>query len=305
MNKKISSTWSYSYVFYVTFSLIMACYFSLPGPWSQALSEAPQYAEVEFSSLTGEIFVNPKYTGSITNVRRLFNYTPSSSNPGAELEVTSNGWESIIVPTYESGLAGFIVTGEKGTLKISLSKGEAPIEVDKVQPLGGLIIRFGQLSATLLTPDTNISKPGGFAIDILDYKENKFISGDIIAIKGNQIAARFEGLPPTVVNSDGTVRISLKESGDKFLNADLRAWGYNVLAPDTDVETPSPIKAQVFGLPGEAKLNFSFRSLPGQKITPATRTLTVEEVNSGEPVVSIVTSIPGAQPLSVSVEKAN
>ncbi|MGH7793012.1 MAG: hypothetical protein ACREOB_11925, partial [Thermodesulfobacteriota bacterium] len=60
-----------------------------------------------------------------------------------------------------------------------------------------------------------------------------------------------------------------------------------------------------FGLPGEAKLNFSFRSLPGQKITPATRTLTVEEVNSGEPVVTIVTSIPGAQPLSVSVEKAN
>ena len=305
MNKEIRSTWSYSYVFYAAFSLIMACYFSLPGPQSQALSEAPQYAEVEFSSMTGEIFVNPKYTGSITNVRRLFNYTPSSSSPGAELEVTSNGWESIIVPAYESGLAGFIVTGEKGTLKISLSKGETPVEVDTVQPLSGLIIRFGQLNATLLTPSTNISKPGGFGIDILDHKENKFMSGDIIAIEDNQIAARFEGLPPTVVNSDGTVRISLKESGGKFLNADLRAWGYNVFAPDTDVETPSPIKAQVFGLPGEAKLNFTFQSLPGQKITPATRALTVEEVNSGEPVVTIVTSIRGAQPLSVSVEKVN
>jgi hypothetical protein len=306
MIKTTTSTWSYSYVFYVAFSLIVACYSSLlPGPPSQALSEAPQYAEVEFSSMTGEIFVNPKYTGSITNVRRLFNYTPSSSSPGAELEVTSNGWESVTVPAYESGLAGLIVTGEKGTLKISFSTSQAPMEVEKVQPLTGLIIRFGQLSATLLTPSTVTSKPGGFAIDILDHKENKFISGDIIAIKDNQVAAQFEGLPPTVVNSNGTVRISLKESGDKFLNADLKAWGYNVFAPDADVEKPSPIKAEVFGLPGEAKLSFNFQSLPGQKITPPTRTLTVGEINSGEPIVTIITSRPGAQPLSVSVEKVN
>ena len=305
MDKKIRSNSSHLYVFYFTFLLVVVSYFSLPGLQSQALSEPPRYTEVVFSSITGEIFVNPQYTGNITNVRKLFNYTPSSSNPGAELQITSNGWESITVPTSESDVVGLIVTGEKGTLKISLSKLEAPIKVEKLKPLNDLIISFGQLSATLLTPSTNISKPGGFAIDILDYKENKFISGDIIAIKGNQIAARFEGLLPTVVNSDGTVRISLKESGDKFLNADLRAWGYNVFAPDSDVETPSPIKAQVFGLPGKAKLNFSFRSLPGQKITPATRTLTVEEVNSGEPVVTIVTSIPGAQPLSVSVEKVN
>lgn len=305
MNKKIRSNSSHLYVFYTTFLLIVGSYFLLSGLPSRALSEPPRYTEVKFSSITGEIFVNPQYTGNVTNVRKLFNYTPSSSNPATELQITSNGWESIKVPTSESDVVGLIVTGEKGTLKISLSKLEAPIEVEKLKPLNDLIISFGQLNTTFLTPSTNISQAGGFGIEILDYKENKFMSGDIIAIKDHQIAARFEGLPPTVVNSDGIVRISLKESGDKFLNADLRAWGYNVFVPDTDIENPSPIKAEVFGLPMEAKLNFSFQSLPGQKITPSMRTLTVKEVNSGEPIVTIVTSIPGAQPLSVLVEKVN
>ncbi len=303
MNKKVRSGLSLVYLFHIAFLFFV----SLAGLQPQALSESPRYAELEFSSIIGEIFINPQYIGSITNVRMLFNYTPSTAkaNPGAEPQITRNGWESVTVPSSEPDVVGLIVTGEKGTLKISLSKGEAPIEVDKLQPLSELIISFGQLNATLLIPSTSISPPGGFGIGILDYKENKFISGDIIVIKDNQVAVRFEGLPPTVVNAGGMIRISLKESADGFLNADLRAWGYNVFVPDTDIEKPSPINAEVFGLPIEAKLKFTFQSLPGQSITPPMRTLTVKGINSGEPIVTIVTSIPGAQPLSVSVEKVN
>ncbi|MGH7902177.1 MAG: hypothetical protein ACRENZ_10610 [Thermodesulfobacteriota bacterium] len=259
---------------------------------------------MKFSKITGEIFVNPRYTGNITNVRKIFDYTPSTANLGSELEVIDNAWESIVVLSSEPDIKGLVVSGEKGTLKIDLSGGGSPIEVDGLQPLSDLVISLGQLSATLLVPArTNITQPSGFEIGILDHKANKFVTGDIVAMNNNQVAIRFEGLPSTVVADDGMVRISLKESGDKFLNGDIKAWGYNVFVSDTDIEKPSPIKAEVFGLPMEAKLQFAFQSLPGQEITPSTKTLTVKEINSGEPIVTIVTSIPGAQPLSVSVER--
>jgi len=306
MNSNNRLIQSNPYENYYAFLLFVLFYFLTAGLESAALSEPPRYAEVKFSKITGEIFVNPRYTGNITNVRKIFDYTPSTPNSESELEVKNNGWESIVVPSSESDIKGLVVSGEKGTLKIDLSNGNSPIQVDGLRPLSDLIISFGQLNATLLTPTrTNITLPSDFEIEIFDRKGNKFISGDIVAMNDNQVAVKFEGLPSTVVADDGMVRMSLRESGEKFLNGDMKAWGYNVFVSDTDVEKPSPIKAEVYGLPKEAIVKFNFQSLPGQNINLSTKTLTVDQINSGETIVTIVTSIPGAQPLSVSVEKVD
>src|SRR3972149_314418 len=124
---------------------------------------------------------------------------------------------------------------------------------------------------------------------ILDFKDDKFINGEIIAIKNNQVAVNFHDLPPTVVNKDGMIRVSLKTPDGSFLGADLKAWGYNILVGEIE----------------DAKLKFTFLPLPEQDITPNTKTLTVKDINKGTPIAKIVTSIPGDQPLSVLVEKVD
>jgi len=264
----------------------------------------PLYSEVEFSSIVGEIFVNPDYSGRISNVWTLLRDGLPGGRQGVEVAKSSDGWERIIVHESEFNARGLIATGKKGTIKVTISEKEAPSWSDKIKSLNELTIGFGQLKATFLTPMT-ISQPSAFGIEVLDYKGEQFISGEVIAVKDNEIAVEFVNLPSSVVSRDGTIRVSLKESKERFLNADLQAWGYNILVPETDIGRESQIKAEVFGLPGEDQVRFTFAPLSGQKITPLTRTLTVQEVNSGEPLATLVTSIPGTQPLSVSVEKVS
>jgi hypothetical protein len=269
------------------------------------LSDAPKYTQVEFSSLVGEFFVNPLYTGKITTVRTFLKEGSPRDNPIVNVRETKNGWEKIIVSSSESDAVGLLATGRKGSLKISLSKGGLPSEIDKLRSLNQIIIGFGKLSTTLITTDKEISNLAGFEVGILDLKEDKFMNGDIIAIKDSEIAVEFHDLPPTVMNKDGTIRVSLKTPDGSFLGADLKAWGYNLFVDDADVGKPAPIKAEVFGLPEDAKLKFFFEPLSGQNITPDTKTLTVKEINKGKPIAEIVTSIPGAQPISVMIEKVD
>ncbi len=269
------------------------------------LSDTPKYAQIEFSSLVGEIFVNPQHTGRITTVRAFLKGGSPRDNPVVNVRETKDGWEKVIVASSESDAVELVATGRKGTLKISLSKEKLPSQGDKLQSINQIIVSFGELSATLVTPDKEISKPVGFEVGVFDFKKDKFISGDIIAIKNNQIAVKFHDLPPTVINKDGTIRVSLKTPDGSFLGAELKAWGYNLYVADADIGKPAPIKAEVFGLPEDATLKFTFEPLSGQDITPNTKTLTVKEINKGTHIAKIVTSIPGAQPLSVAVDKVD
>lgn len=268
-------------------------------------SEAPVYREVEFSSMVGELFVNPQYTGRITTIRTFPKGGPPRDNPVIDVRETDDEWEKVIVSQSESDADSIIATGRKGSLKISLLKGKKTAESDRLRPLSHLIISFGELNATLIMPPVKIPKPAGFEVSIRDHKENKFIKGDIIAIRKDQVAVEFHDLPSTVVYRDGTVRISLKKPEGNSLEADLKAWGYSIVIPDTGTGKQASITAEVFGLPGDAKLKFTFVSLPGQNITPSTTTLPVGKINMGASLGTITTSIPGPQALSVSVEKMN
>lgn len=268
-------------------------------------SEAPVYNEVEFSSMVGEFFINPQYTGRITTIRTFPKGGSPKDNPVVDVRETDDGWEKVIVSQSESDAESLIATGRRGSLKISLPKEKPSAKSDNLQPLGDLIISFGGLDATLIMPPGEISQPGGFGVSIRDNKGNKFINGDIIAIRKDQVAVKFHDLPSTVVNGDGTVRMSLKKPGGGSLETDLKAWGYNITIPDTGTGKSASITAAVFGLPNDAKLKFTFESLPGQNITPSTTTLPVKNINEGASLGTITTSIPGTQPLSVSVERMN
>ncbi|MBF8302876.1 MAG: hypothetical protein HW396_1157 [Candidatus Dadabacteria bacterium] len=268
-------------------------------------SETVTYTQVEFSSLIGDIFVNPRYTGRITTVRTFLKDGSPRDNPVVDVRETKDGWEKVVVSESESDAMELIATGKKGSLKITLYKEQTSSEVDKLQSLNQIVISFRHLSTTLITPGKEISNPAGFEMGILDFKDDKFINGEIIAIKNNQVAVNLHDLPPTVVNKDGIIRVSLKTPDGSFLGADLKAWGYNILVGEIDVGKPLPIKAEVFGLPEDAKLKFTFLPLPEQDITPNTKTLTVKDINKGTPIAKIVTSIPGDQPLSVLVEKVD
>src|SRR5574341_1536316 len=103
-------------------------------------SETATYAQVEFSSLVGEIFVNPRYTGRITTVRTFLKDGSPRDNPVVNVRETKDGWEKVIVSESESDAVELIATGKKGSLKISLSKEKAPSEVDKLQSLNQIII---------------------------------------------------------------------------------------------------------------------------------------------------------------------
>ncbi len=268
-------------------------------------SETPAYNEVEFGSIVGEFFVNPEYTGRITTVRTFPKGGSPRDNPVVDVRETDDGWEKVIVSQSESDAESIIATGHRGSLKISLPKRKPLAKSDKLQQLGDLIISFGDLYATLIMPSAEISQPGSFEVSILDPKENKFIKGDIIAIRRDQVAVNFHDLSSNIVNEDGKFRINLKKPGGDSFQADLKAWGYNILIPDTGTGKSTSITAEVFGLPNDAKLKFTFESLPGQNVTPSTTTLPVRKINMGASLGTITTSIPGSQALSVSVERVN
>ncbi len=263
----------------------------------------PRYTEVELTSLDGEIYINPLYTGKVSTVRTIDKNGLIGQKVDIEVRIMTDGWRKFSLPPSAGGAYGVIVSGDEGILKIS-----KPAETET--PSGGvlksirkLVIEFGYLSTVFSFPRMNILEPGKVELGVLNIADNKFINGSIVAMKPDQAAVEFQDLPATAVNKEGMMRVSLKEPGGTFINSDIQAWGYNIIVSETDIDTPAPITAEVFGLPDGAEIRFDFSSLTGQVISPSTKILTVGEINKGTPVSTITTKIGGAQPLTVTVKR--
>lgn len=266
-------------------------------------SGPPQYTETEFTSLDGEIYINPLYTGKVTSVRTINENGLLGQKIDVEVRVMTDGWRKFSLPQAASGSYGVIVSGEDGILKIS-KPASAP------QPVSGelgsvqkLLVQFGFLNATFVFPSQNVFEPSKYEIGLLNTADNTFINGNIIAMKADQAAAEFSDLPPGIVNKEGKMRVSLKKPGGTFFNSDIPAWGYNIIVSETDIDVPAPITAEVFGLPDDAEIRFDFSSLSGQVIDPSTKILTVGEINKGTTVATITTKFGGSQPLTVTVKR--
>ncbi len=264
----------------------------------------PLYTEVEFAKLSDEVLINPEYMGNIGAIRGFDIKGSLIADKSLRVEQTVDGWHRVLFPG--SLLRELVVTGRKGSLRVFVTSEKKKVNaIDEFYPVNEPVVVLGQLDLTLVSGiKMDISRPSEFEVAILDHESGSFIGGDIVAICNNQLGIKFKGLPDTVVSKDGVMRVGLKLS-ERIFNLDLGAWGYNIFVSETDVEKPAFIKARVFGLPEETKLRFKFRALAEQKIIPETVTVTVGEINSGKPLATVVTSIPGFQPLSVSVEKTS
>lgn len=266
-------------------------------------SMGPRYTEAELTSLDGEIFVNPLYTGKVSTVRTIDKNGLIGQKIDIDVRIMTDGWRKFSLPQSASGAYGVIVSGDEGILKISRPAEAGTPAGGELKSIRKLLIEFGYLNTVFTFPAMNVLEPSKVEIGILDTSNNKFINGDIIAMKSDQAAVEFVDLPATAVNKDGNMRVSLKEPGGTFINSDIPAWGYNIIVSETDIGTPAPIKAEVFGLPDDAEIRFDFSSLTGQVIDPSTKILKVGEINKGAVVSTITTKIGGAQPLTVTVRR--
>jgi hypothetical protein len=263
----------------------------------------PRYTEVELTSVDGEIFINPLYTGKVSTVRTIDKNGLIGQKVDIEVRIMTDGWRKFSLPQAAAGAYGVIVSGDDGILKISRPADTAAPSGGELKSIKKLVIEFGYLSTVFSFPSMNILEPGKVELGLLNNADNKFINGSIVAMKPDQAAVEFQDLPATVVNKEGMLRVSLKGPGGTFVNADIPAWGYNIIVSETDIDTPAPITAEVFGLPDDAEIRFDFSSLTGQVIDPSTKILTVGEINKGAAVSTITTKIGGAQPLTVTVRR--
>jgi len=266
-------------------------------------SSPPRYTEVELTSLDGEIFINPLYTGKVSTVRTIDKNGLIGQKVDIEVRIMTDGWRKFSLPQTAGGAYGVIVSGDEGILKISKPAETGAPSGGVLKSIRKLVVEFGYLSTVFSFPRMNILEPSKVELGVLNNADNKFINGSIVAMKPDQAAVEFQDLPATVVNKEGMMRVSLKEPGGTFINSDIQAWGYNIIVSETDIDTPAPINAEVFGLPDDAEIRFDFSSLTGQVISPSTKILTVGEINKGTPVSTITTKIGGAQPLTVTVKR--
>ena len=267
-------------------------------PSSQTESRSLLSTEIVFNSTPGEIYVNPKYIGRIVSITPLGTGISGSDKPKLKIDQTKHLWPVVIVPQSMSNLEGLSLTGEEGSISISTSSVEKALNPDSndLKTITKPKVAFGQLSSTILFKEMSIKNPSKFEIAVFDFKSNKFINGEIIALTNNQMAVRFVNLPPTVIS---------KDQDGSFVNSDMNAWGCELVIPDADIGKSVPIKAQIFGLPDEARVKFTFHPLEGQKYSPPVSTLSVGDINSGEPVSMVTTSITGSQLISVTVEESS
>jgi len=271
-----------------------------------AMATPPPLYELELTSISGEIFINPIYTGRINSVRTLDRNHLLGEKIDIETRTLTDSWKKLNVPSSLSGVFGLVVSGENGILKITLPQNTSNSSGGgTLRSIGSLFIEFGSLNATFTFSDLNILEPSRYEIGILNSADNSFINGDIIALKNNQAAVKFMTLPSSVVNKDGMIRVSLKKSDRTFISSNLPACGYNLIVSETDTGVPAPITAEVFGLPDDEEIKFNFVSLTGQVINPSTKTLTVGEINKGDQISTITTKIEGPQPITVTVVRLN
>lgn len=273
---------------------------SSPVAWAQ-----PQYTEVELTSLDGDIYVNPEYIGKVRSIRTIDRSGLLGDRVEIEVRIMTDDWRKFSLPSELSGAFGIIISGESGILKISLPGTPANPGGSAVYSIEKLLIEFGTLNTTFVFPSQTILEPSKYQIGILDNSNQSFIPGKIIVMKSEQLAAEFQNLPSSIVNSEGMLRVNVTKPDGSFINAEIPAWGYNIFVPETDVGKPAPITAEVFGLDPEAKIRFDFSSLADQVINPSTKVLTVKEINSGDPVSTITTNRGGPQPLTVTVKKVD
>jgi len=269
-----------------------------------------EYNRATFTAISGEVAINPAYTGSITEVR----FTtpegePLKEQPRAKVAEMKDGWYRVSVPDAISKGASLQVVGDVGILELSpnkkpSSKGASSEGAAGLRPISEpLVFTNGRCSTTFYIPQTNISQPTKFRVGIFDWAKNEYIVGNIVALKSDQVAVSFRELPNTVVSKEGKIVAILARPDGDPLEMDAKGWGYNIIMNfDPLITEPAPMKLEIFGLSPDTKVRVTLKPIEGQTIKPLTNVLTVAQINSGALVATVSTTIAAPQPLNILVE---
>ena len=269
-----------------------------------------EYNQATFTAISGEVAINPAYTGRVTEVRFTTSEgEPLKEQPKAKVAETEDGWYRVSVPEAISKGASLQVVGDIGILELSPKKKPSPKAASSeggggLKPISEpLIFTNGVCSTTFYIPQLDISQPTKFRVGILDWAKNEYIVGNIVALKSDQVAVSFRELPNTVVSKEGEIRAILARPDGDPLEVDAKGWGYNIIMNfDPLVTEPAPMKLEVFGLPPDTKVRVTLKPIEGQTIKPLTNVLTVAQINSGALVATVSTTIAAPQPLNILVE---
>ncbi len=271
-----------------------------------------EYSRATFTTISGEVAINPAYTGRITEVRFTTpEGNPLKEQPRVKVVGTGDGWYKLSIPDAISKDASFQVMGDIGILQLSPSpkkkpstRGASSEGVGGLKPISEpLIFTNGICNTSFYIPQMDISQPTKFKIGIFDWAKNEYIVGNVVALKSDQVAVSFTELSNTVVSKEGEIVAILARPDGDPLEVEAKGWGYNIIMNfDPLVTEPTPMKLEIFGLSPDTKVRVTLKPIEGQTIKPLANVLTVAQINSGALVATVSTTIAAPQPLNILVE---
>ena len=92
---------------------------------TELASAPPPLYEVELTSLSGDIFINPKYTGKINSIRTLNRNQLLGEKVEIITRTLTDNWKKLEIPANLTGAFGLIISGTEGIVKITLPQQKA------------------------------------------------------------------------------------------------------------------------------------------------------------------------------------
>ncbi|HVY55341.1 MAG TPA: hypothetical protein VHC46_06255, partial [Thermodesulfobacteriota bacterium] len=143
------------------------------GGGSSSSPMGPRYTEAELTSLDGEVYVNPLYTGKVSTIRMIDKNGLMGQKVDIEVRIMTDGWRKFSLPQSASGAYGVIVSGDEGILKISKPEDTGTPAGAELKSIRRLVIEFGYLNTVFTFPAMNVLEPSKVEIGVLDTSNNK------------------------------------------------------------------------------------------------------------------------------------
>ncbi len=250
--------------------------------------------EIQFTSLRGRTALNRAYVGEITGFSYFSGEGARQTGDLRREVIDQEGRPLILDLPSNIDIERIQVSGSIGDIVLSKSVTPVAAPPNILWPIDGMIdIGSGRLVETIQGSED----VAGMAWPLGDYLVTIGSSViDVIALRGNEMAVAGDNIN---LMPQGAA-VSVQAPGGAVASGDVPAWGYKVyMQPGTDLNAWVPIFAQVTGLFPDEIVVMSFTAAAGQRIEPATVTITGNEANEAKTVAYFLTQSEGDQTFSV------
>lgn len=273
-----------------------------PGgePPRTAAGPAP-VTTVTFSALDGETEVNRQFVGHLETVTFVAadGHEIDRNTVSPDLRQRPDGY--LVRLGKPERVAAIVLTGTTGVVRLlSGGGGSAVSSTPGLSPLdGALEVRNGVVNETLSA--TTSAGPVRFERSIGELA----VSFDarpvqVVATRPGQVAVSGRGVPAAGAER----QVTITAAGSMLAAGSVPSWGYDIALPQvTKTGAWIPVTVQLFGLAPDERVSLRFQPLPGQEIEPLEATVSAGQALMPTPVARLRTNRPGAQALSVVVQR--